>query len=216
MTSVDGWTLDLVEDIDLPGWIFLPEGLSPREQEQWLAEATTLLWGIIGPSLRADDEMNEAMVRSVFRQGLDARFASGSYAMYQVWPRAVPAAVMCHVNVVASQDLPDWRTLDGVLHLADARYLGSGLQYSTRRRVEGVDNVDLVSANFIFDDGDVALMLTLEESLPPLITPALVGLTILKDALKLTRADGSAFTAVAPAAVVKDESWSEFGTQGAL
>lgn len=213
MVSVDGWSLDLVDDIDLPGWVFLPEDLSARDQDLWLTEATALLWGLIQRSLQQNDEANEEMVRTVLRQGLDARSASGSYAMYQVWPRAVPAAVMCHLNVAASQDLPDWRSLDGVLHPAEARYLGPGLQYSTRRRVEGVD---LVSTNFVFDDGDVALMLTLEESLPPLITPALVGLTVLKDALQLARADGSVFTAAAPVVVAKDDSWSEFGTQGAL
>lgn len=208
MTSVDGWSLDLVEDIDIPGWVFVPEGLGRPEQEVWLGEAGQLLTEIIGSENSGDPVATAREVRTVLESGLAARADSGSYVIYQVWPVVAPAAVICHVNVVSSNDLPDWSELDGAMHAAEARYIGPGLQFSTRRSVDGPEGpVELNSVHLVFDGGDVALMLTLEESLAPLVSRALTGLTVLKDALQLTRADGTKFVSNAPVGIATDEPW---------
>lgn len=208
MSSLEGWSLGFGEDVDLPGWLFLPEGLSSDEQDLWLDSATELLWDVIGSGSATDARGTEAMIRSVLADGLAARSTSASYAMYLVWPVLAPAAVMCHIDFAATDDLPNWKNLDGVVHAADARYLGPGLQYSTRRQVDGPGGpIDLSSVHFVFDDGQVALMLTLEESISTLISHAVVGFTRMKDALQVVKSDGAAFTATAVPEYIRDEQW---------
>lgn len=208
MSSVDGWSLGFGEDVDLPGWLFLPEGLTPSEQDLWVDSAAELLWDVIGSGPATEARGSEAMLRSILADGLAARSASASYATYLVWPVLAPAAVMCHIDFAASDDLPNWKELEGVVHAADARYLGPGLQYSTRRQVAAQDGLlDLSSVHFVFDDGDVALMLTLEESISTLISHAVVGFTRLKDALQVVKGDGTAFTSRVVPEYVRDEQW---------
>ncbi len=208
MPSLEGWSLGFGEDVDLPGWLFLPEGLASDEQELWLDSATELLWGVIGSGPATEARGTEAMVRSVLAEGLAARATSASHAMYQVWPVLAPAAVMCHVDFAASDDLPNWKEFDGVIHAADARYLGRGLQYSMRRQVDGAEvPIDLSSVHFVFDDGEVALMLTLEESISTLISHAVVGFTRLKDALQVVKTDGTPFTSTVVPDYVREEQW---------
>ncbi|MGY0538415.1 hypothetical protein ACW14X_12930 [Nocardioides sp. YJ-D4] len=208
MSSVEGWSLGFGEDVDLPGWLFLPEGLTSSEQDLWLESATELLWSVIGSGPDPAARGTEEMVRSMLADGLAARSASPSYAMYMVWPVLAPAAVMCHIDFTASDDLPDWKELDGVVHAADARYLGPGVQYSTRRQIEaGGGLLDLSSVHFVFDDGEVALMLTLEESISTLVSHAAVGFTRMKDALQVLKGDGTAFVSKVVPEYVRDEQW---------
>lgn len=215
VTSVEGWSLELVDDVDLPGWVFLPEDLSPGDREVWLSEAANVLSDAIGNSYSEDLAVVQSDVRSMLEIGLAERAGSGSYLMYQVWPLLAPATVLCHVNVVASEDLPDWNSLDGVVHSADARYIGPGLQFSTRREIDGPEGtVELNSVHLAYDGGDVALLLTLEESLAPLVSRALVGFTLLKDALQLRKGDGTLFASAAPAGLVADEQWPTEDVRG--
>lgn len=205
MNLVEGWSLELAEDVDLPGWVHLPGGMSGQDEQRWLTEVSGILMEIVDPPPSGTSGHS---VHDILQAGLDARATSPSYLMYLVWPVASAAAVMCHVNLVASKNLPDWPTLDGTLHAADARYVGPGLQFSTRRAVESADGpVELNSVHFAFDDGEIGLMLTLEESVSPLVSRALVGFVFLKDALRLIRDDGSVFASVPPAALVEDSTW---------
>lgn len=215
MVSVEGWSLELADDVDLPGWIFLPEDLDQSGRELWLTEASDVLSDAIGASYSENPKTVETDVRSMLEIGLEARADSASYLMYQVWPLLAPATVICHVNVVASEDLPDWKSLDGVVHSADARYVGPGLQFSTRREIDTPDGrVELNSVHLAYDAGDVALLLTLEESLAPLVSRALVGFTLLKDALQLRKEDGTLFASIAPAELVADEQWPTEDARG--
>lgn len=208
MSSLDKWSFELAEDIDIPGWVFLPEGLTLPDQQMWLTEVTKALCDLIRSEQLDDSTGLEGEVRSVLEAGLAERARSKSSVMYQVWPAAAAAATMCHVNIAASADLPDWNEMDGRVHTAEARYMGPGLQYSTRRQVETDDGpLDVNSVHFIFDDGSVAVMLHLEESLPALISQSLIPFTIFKDALRMVGDDGTEFTAVEPTGVIVDDTW---------
>lgn len=207
VTSVDAWSFELAEDVDIPGWVFVPEGLTLQEHELWLREVTTALCEFIRSGEPEYSGALESEVRSVLEAGLAARARSSSYAMYQVWPVAAPAATMCHVNLAESADIP-WDQMDGTRHEAHARYIGPGVQYSTRREVDSDDGpIELTSVHFIFDDGDVALILHLEESLPLLISQSLVRFTVFKDAIRLDRGDGTDFASVLPPGTIADDSW---------
>lgn len=207
MTSVEDWTLEFAEEVDLPGWVFLPELATPEDQDAWITEISDALWEIIGTPVPEDVPTSKTDVREALSAGLAARTESTSFAMYQVWPVAAAATVLCHLNLAAREDLPDWSDSDGVTHAADARYLGPGVQYSTRRPVEGMEGVEVNSVHFVFADDDVALILSLEEAPAPLISRALVGFTLLKDALRLTRGDGAPFRACPPSGLREDSLW---------
>lgn len=208
MKSLVGWELEFADQLDLPGWLLLPDGLDAADQETWVAEGTRLLSPIIGTDRGDGVETTEADVREVLVGGLVKRRNSDSYLIYQVWPVAGPFAVYCHVNVVDSEALPDWQAIDGTVHPAEGRHVGPGLQWATHQRVEHEgDNVDLTSVHFVFDDGDVALQLSLEESVAQLIAKTVFAFTTLKDAVRLKRADGSTFTAATPTGIGTDESW---------
>ncbi|QYJ05590.1 hypothetical protein KUV85_07910 [Nocardioides panacisoli] len=210
MTSTDRWSLDFAEDVDLPGWVFLPVGLEEEDRELWLTEVSTALSDLVGSRSIDGVPMTTAEARSVLESGLAARAESESYVLYQVWPVTAPATVLCHVNPVRSEDLPDWSQLEGRIHAAEARYIGPGLQYSTRRTVESDEGpVEVNSVHFVFDDGEAALMLNLEESVSALISQALVGFSLLKNALVMTRDDGSRFTSTTPAVLLEDEYWPD-------
>ncbi len=192
--------------MDLPGWVHLPNDLGPADRGKLVDEVVGLLKDLIGDDLPDGTPISEAEIRAVLEAGLDARAESESYALYLVWPVMGPAAVMCHVNRVRTEDLPDWSTLDGRLYAARARHIGPGLQYSTRRTVDTDEGpVELSSVHFVFGDERDGIMINLEESYSSLIAQALVGLSVYMNALAATREDGSRFTSTAPPALIPNE-----------
>lgn len=206
----DTWRLDVVEDLEFPGWFQLPTDLDDAGRAAWTdacaAEVHTLL--------ASDDPEVEVVgdddVRRLLAAALELRATSPSLAIFQVWPVSLPATVQCHVNILASADLPDWSTVGDavVLFPIEAEHIGPGLQLAVRRTVvdEG-ETVELMSLHYVFDDGDATLMLSLEESLPPLIGAALPGLVGLKDTLRMVREDGTPFVSRAPEGVEPADIW---------
>ena len=42
------WTVELVDDLEAPGWLPVPEGLTPPERDQWVADTSGLLEELVG------------------------------------------------------------------------------------------------------------------------------------------------------------------------
>ena len=207
--SADDLYVELVGDVDIPGWVFIPEDLSLAEQELWLTEVTTALCDYIRAAEPQQSGALESEVRSVLEAGLVARARSDSYLMYQVWPVAAPAATMCHVNLAASEDIP-WSQMEGTFHEAHAQYVGPGTQFSRHDVIESeYGSLEVVAVHFIFDDGDTALMMHLEESLSSLISPSLVRFAVFKDSVRVVRGDGRYFASRPRPGVVADEVWPD-------
>ncbi len=206
---LDGWSLRFAEDIDLPGWVPLPKRLTGEEEDLFANEVTRLLQELMGETRPEGPPPSDEQLQSLVRAGLAARAASDSSVMYQVWPVAGPFFVLCHVNFVRTADLPDWTQLPGTVYPAEARHIGPGLQYSNRREVEDEDGdpLEVSAVHFVFADDDYGVMLGLEESSSALISQALVGFGLFKNALAVSRADGSLLTSQPPTGLAQDAEW---------
>lgn len=205
----DEWVLDLVdEELELPGWRFLPTDLNEADQLQWLAESVADLEGSPG----WDEEVVTADgARELLLEALEQRAGSESLAMLQVWPPLAGQTAMCHVNIVASEAMPSWTDMeDAVVHPADSPYLGPGVEVITNRKVtlEGVDDVDVTGVHLIFDNGEITVMLSLDETLTALISITLPALVALMQNLRvLNTADGTTFQAIAPPGLLVEAPW---------
>ncbi len=207
MKSPDEWALDLVDDdLEVPGWLFVPQGMAKEEREQWTAEALAEMSGTIGWD---GQPIDDADAREVLTAALEQRATSDSLAILQVWPPLGHVAAMCHIDILPSSGMPDWTETDAVLHPIEAPHIGPGLQCSTLRTVQVDDlHLELSSVHFIFDDGDVTLMFSLSEAVAPLISVALPALVLLMHNIRMIRSsDGAVFESVLPRGVV-DEAWS--------
>ena len=206
------WQLDLAEDIDLPGWVWLPQDLETDMRSAWVAEVAPVVLDLIGAHRPDGAVTTEAMVRDLLEDGLDARADSASYMMYMTFPVRAPAAVMCHVNLAEATELPDWDDLEGRMQPVDARHIGPGMQITTEFTADtDHGRAQLASVAWIFADAEAGLIVNLEPALPELIAHAMVGAGMLMNALSVTRPDGRDFHAAPSTAplLVADE-WAAF------
>ena len=204
-----GWTFGFAEDIDLPGWVPLPSALTADEEELFVSEVSSQLQTLMAETRPGAPPPSEDELARLVHAGLAARAASESALMYQVWPVAGPAFLLCHVNLIRTSDLPDWAELPGTVFPAEARYIGPGLQYSARRVIDDNDGkpVEVSAIHLVFGDDDFGVMIGLDESASALISQALEGLSFFTNALVLTRGDGTTFTSIAPSRTVADDEW---------
>ena len=202
------WEVQLAEDVDLPGWVWLPDELAPEERSAYVDEVVPALQDLIGTHQADGTPNTEVDIRAILEAGLDARAKSNSYAMYQVWPVRAPAAVMCHLNRAATEDLPEWDDIDGRRFAAKARYIGPGLQISSRFTADTDQGpAELATVYFVFADGHDSVVVHLEPSVPQLVAHTMMGMGLYLNALNVTKADGSTFTSVASDATVADDDW---------
>lgn len=214
MSETD-WVIQLVDpDLDLEGWRFLPTDLDAESREQWLAESVAELEGMVGWD---DDQVTAEQARDLLEQALDMRGQAQSLAMFQVWPPLGGQTAMCHVNILPSAAMPTWTDLDdAVVQPTDAPHLGPGLHVVTQRVVtaeEGVE-VEITGVHFIFDNGEITVMMSLDETLTPLIgltMPALIALT--HNVRVVNAADDSPFEGVAPQALTVERPWDFEGAR---
>ncbi|MFE6645500.1 hypothetical protein ACFVJS_02975 [Nocardioides sp. NPDC057772] len=202
------WTVELVEDLDVPGWIPVPEGLSHREREQWIDGTSKRLEYLVGTPRWDGEKSTSTDIRDLLQMALDERERSDAYALFQVWPVMSAAAVTCHLYLVENESSPDIAKWDGVLHAAHAENIGPGVQLSARNEwlFDG-GSVLLESVNYMFTDGEVSLLLGVDECIPQLATSVVRGLSTLKDLLRVVREDGRVFESVLPPSAPVDESW---------
>ncbi|OIJ23574.1 hypothetical protein UG56_027225 [Nocardioides luteus] len=65
----------------------------------------------------------------------------------------------------------------------------------------------LESVNYLFTDGEVSLLLGVDDCIPQLATSVVRGLSIFKDLLRMVREDGKVFESVLLPDAPIDESW---------
>jgi len=208
-STESGWSLDLAEDIDLPGWVWLPEDMDAAQRRDWVEEVTPAVLDLVSPPGGAEEATSEAEVRGLIESALDSRAGSPSYAMYLVWPVRAPAAVMCHVNLTRTEDLPDWGDLEGRMHGVEARNLGPGVQITTDVTVEGADGPEeLVTVIYVFVEDEAAVVINIEPSLPQLVGPAMLGVGMFMNAIAVSRPGGTAFAAQPTTApLITSDEW---------
>lgn len=210
MTEQGGeWRLDVSDDIEIPGWFYVPSGLEASEAAGWVEDCMGTLPAVIGDKDFDGNPINPEEVRAALRSVLDLRASAESVAMFQVWPVRGPAAVTCHVNIVASSALPNWSQLnDAYMHRIEAPHVGPGMHCATRRTITvAEEQVDLASVHKIFDNGDVTLILSIQESIAALVSCALPGLLSLQEVIRMERADGRPFESVPLMGVLEDGAW---------
>lgn len=202
------WTVELVDDLEAPGWIPLPEGMTPPERDQWVAETSGMLEELVGTPRWDGEKTTITDIRDLLQMALDERDESDAYALFQVWPVMSAAAATCHLYVVESDSAPDLTTWEGTIHAAHAEHIGPGVQLSARKELDfDGGSVVVDSVNFVFSDGEVLLLLGVDECIPQLAAQVVGGLTSLKDLLRLVREDGKVFESVLVPGAPADESW---------
>ena len=139
------------------------------------------------------------------------RAEAESAAMLQVWPPLAGHTAMCHVNLLPSEGMPSWTEMeDAVVQPTDSPHLGPGLEVITSRKLTLDDGevVDLTGVHFVFDDGELTVMVSLDETLTTLISIALPALVALIHNLRVVNAaEDTVFEAVAPAGLLVEGPW---------
>ncbi|GGR60122.1 hypothetical protein J2S40_004363 [Nocardioides luteus] len=201
------WALDLVEEVEVPGWLFIPSDLGPDERREWIAAAAGEL---IGESGWDGQPMGQAEVHETLLSALAERDATDSIAVFQVWPPLNGDAATCHIGVYPTAEMPDWLDSDAVVHRFEAPHIGSGIQCSTKRALpnDGGPDVELSGVHFIFRNETSTLVVSLAEAFEPLTVYALRGVLALLHSLRLVRPDTEeAFQSVAFEGVLEDGPW---------
>lgn len=198
-----------LDEFTFPGWIPVPAGMSPDAKGQWLRDAELALGGIVGVQRWDGEPTSREHVRGLLGRALEEVEAVDAAATFQVWPLPGPAAVICRVMLLTSDSVPKWESGDdGARHLIESKRLGVGLQSTSRTRVEtGNGAVEFEAVDLIFNDGNGAIVLTVEPTFAPMLVNTLPGLVALMDTIWLERPDGTTFSGVAPTGVLADDSW---------
>lgn len=201
------WFVEIVDGIDIPGWFLIPESADLEQQELWVGQNAEELKMLVG-SNRWDGEPTTASdIEDILRLAFVERETTDSDALFQVWPMPFPATVLCHLNLVTSSTLPVWSEVGGIVYPVEAPHLGAGVQVSTRRTE---DDVDLVSVHLVFSNGDVALMLSLEEAPAPLIARIEPEFMLMSEAVRLQSSDGAQFVGILPDGQLPEEAPWQF------
>lgn len=195
-------TLETIE----PGWLLLPEGLTSPRRESWIADATRALRAAWGELWRPE---HENVVPALLEQGLADRDASPSPAVFQVWPIFAPLVALCRVTALPSEAAPPWSDLGGVLHRIETAGLGPGVQWTLRggKTLEDGSSTETVAVHYAFDDGDMTIIVGVDETLAALFVRMLPGLHGMLETIRIERADGTPFRGAEPTGVLEDVPW---------
>lgn len=196
--------MEIEDDIDIPGWFVVTDAEDADTQQQWLEQCASELGSLLGTNRWDGEPATAEDLAEMLRYALLERQTSDDDAVLQVWPVPYLAPLLCRLNLVESSTLPDWHEEGAITHGVTAPHLGAGLQVSTRRVV---NEVDLVSVQLVFDDGESAFMMGLDEAPAPVVTRALPELMFLSEAIRLVDAHGAVFTGTGPAGEDDEEPW---------
>lgn len=207
--DIEQWTLDLVDDdLDLPGWLFLPPDLDAVGRQQWMEACVS---DLEGTPLWDEGVVTTELATRLLGEAMEQREEAASVAMLQVWPPLANHTAMCHVNLFPSEGLPSWTEMeDAVVQPTDSPHLGPGLEVITSRNLtlEDGEVVDLTGVHFVFDDGELTVMVSLDETLTTLIAIALPALVALIHNLRVVNtSEDTVFEAVAPAGLLVEGPW---------
>jgi hypothetical protein len=185
-----------------PGWLSIPEELPAAEREAWLERCIGEFQAAWGDLWTAEAEQR---MRQMLLAGLDER--PDAELVFEVWPVFRTVRVRVQIDMFASATLPDWQG-DGfsVLAYEDAP-IGPGIMCVRMHDLGTGDDVEatLVDWCAVFDDGERALVVLVESTLPHLFGQILPGLHGMISTLQVTLPDGAPFAAASPAAVLIDD-----------
>ncbi|MER7558479.1 hypothetical protein ABTZ46_16165 [Nocardioides sp. NPDC126508] len=209
MSDLDRWRVQVVEDFREPGWFHVPSGMSAAEAETWVQASLAQVKPLVGVPRWDGSATSEVMLRELLEYAVQDEPALPAVATFQVWPLAGPAVLTCRVCLVDRGSVPDFTDVEGAaIHIVESDELGTGIQFSTTHVfVEAEGEVTLHSVDLIFADDDAALVFSLEQSLPALISGAMPGLAVLTEAFRVCRPDGREFIGRAPTNVFNESPW---------
>ncbi|MEI7056061.1 hypothetical protein WBG06_09630 [Nocardioides sp. CCNWLW239] len=208
-SDLGDWSVQAIRDFDEPGWFHIPSQMTGVEREAWVEMAMAQVKRYVGVPRWDGSPTTEAMLREILEYGVEDEPALPSIATFQVWPLPGPAVLTCRVCLMDSSSVPDFTSVEGaVVHPVESPELGAGVQVTIKRTVEeSAGWTSLFGVDLIFMDGDAALVLSLEQSLPALISGALPGLGVLKDSFRIIRPDGQKFGGITPENVLNEKPW---------
>ncbi len=210
-SASSSWTLGLAEQIDIPGWFAIPESATPEAQDTWVSQNAHQLRSLVGSNRWDGQPTTEKDIEDVLRSAFAERASTDSDVLLQVWPVPYPATILCHLDLVTSATLPHWPDVDGIVHPVEAPYLGQGIQVSTR----GVeDGIELASVHLIFDNGEVALVMSIEEAPAMLVSRVLPEFMMLSEALRIDGPDREPLVGVLPVGQIPEEAPWDFEETG--
>lgn len=201
------WALDLVEDIEVPGWLFVPGDLGVQQQSEWIS---TVLSELVGKEGWSGEPIERDEALDVLMSALAEREQADSIAMFQIWPPLGGEAATCQIGVFPTAEMPDWIDSDAVVHRFDAPHIGPGIQCSTKRvaSIEDGPEIELSGVHFVFKNEEITLVVSLVDSVELLTVNALRGALALLGQLRLIRSsDGRAFESVAFEGVLEESPW---------
>lgn len=205
--TAEGWSLDMVEDVDLPGWVLLPYGAAEDLRGPWATEVAAAVRTLPPlPELSSSEEDISALLRA----GLEIRDESSSALLYLVFPAAAAVATLCSVDFIRTSDLPQLASTDGRSFPAEARHIGPGLQWSTRRTIADDDGteVEISSVHLVFCDEEHGIMISLGEAASLTVSQTLTGMAVLKNAIEVTRPDGTTLRSTASSVLLEESVWT--------
>lgn len=201
------WRLEMLEDLELPGWFIIPAGQGVSEVEAWADDVAQSVLGVLTPP--EDGSIADAVRDEVdYAVGLAAE--ADALVAFQAWPVDFPVSVVCMVSVVAGEFRPSELGVESrvVQYPAAGKHLGPGVQYTFEREIVlGEETTKVVSVLFVFSDGETSLVLSLSEAQGAVCARAVPGLVVLKDAIGLRRRDGVRFKATETSDATAPDEW---------
>lgn len=185
-----------------PGWLAIPDELPQADRAKWVDECVDELQTAWGELWTPEAE---GRVRQMLLAGLEER--PDAELVFDVWPVFRTVRVRVQIDMFASATLPDWQAEDFTVLAYEDAPVGPGTMCVRMHDLGTGDGVEstLVDWCAVFDDGERALVVLVESTLPHLLGQILPGLHGMISTLKVTLPDGAPFRAASPAAVLIDD-----------
>lgn len=168
-----------------PGWMQIPGGKS--DVDAWVEETSSRMlssWGVVARV----EEVRE-VVQDLLRGAWEHR-DSGALLNLLCWPSADPILARVSIRVTRRIDPDEWVDQGYRVESYRADALGSGIQCTSVRRLNGAA---VVSMTFAFFEGDDAVLVTLAPVMTPVFDAIAPGLHLLVDQLEVVRPNGDPY-----------------------
>lgn len=211
MADMNDWTVEVVSDPGVDGWIEVPRISNDQDIDEWVAATAEQVCGQIGVDVGSDAVLD---VMSEIHFALAQRLELDPIVTFQIWPINRPVSLVCHLALKSGPYAPAPADVDFevVAHPADSAHLGSGIQYTTRYRVPGED-ASLVAVDLVFSDGENSVVIGLGGSAPELVGVVTPSFLALKDSIRVARAGGDEFVGELREEFRQEDAWTvEAGT----
>lgn len=176
-----------------PGWIEVPHGLTDDAARSWVEATSDDLRAQAGDHWRAEmaDPIDDMLASAAVSRPSDALLD----VLY--WPYFLPAFGRVRVHAGPSIPVADWVAAGFEVDGYDGAAIGPGIQCIEAEELPvGDEKLHLVSAQYVFDDGDAAVVVVVQPTVLRLFAHMVPGLHGLIGSMRVTRDDGTPFRAV--------------------